>query len=62
MATQLLEDLDFVVDYIDDIFIHLKLMTEHTIRTAVLCERIGWDGLILRIRKCLFARKDVEFL
>ena len=52
----------FVSVYIDDILVYLRTLEEHLTHLRLVLERIQKAGLKLKLAKCAFIRKEVEYL
>ncbi len=53
---------DFVVCYIDDIFIFLENMEDHEHHVCFILEKLWEVGLHAKLEKCEFHQSKVEFL
>lgn len=52
----------FVTAYIDDILVFLTTLEEHLEHLRTVLQRLCEVGLKLKLAKCRFARKQVEYL
>ena len=52
----------FVVIYIDDLLIYSKSLEEHVNHVKLVLERLKHNNLFVKLEKCLFHSKAVEFL
>ena len=52
----------FVSVYIDDILVYSRTLEEHLTHLRLVLERIQKAGLKLKLAKCAFIRKEVEYL
>lgn len=59
---QIFFDLDFVVVFIDDIFIASNNMEEHEKQLNIVMERLREHGLKINASKCVFAQTEITFL
>ena len=62
MMDNLLGDLPFCVSYVDDILIFSSSHAEHLHHLRLVLERLQTAGLVVRIDKCVFGVKAVDFL
>ena len=53
---------DFVVIYLDDIFIFSKNEEEHERHVRLVLENLRQRGLYAKLEKCLFHQTSIEFL
>lgn len=59
---EVLQGLDFVYAYIDDILIASASLDEHMGHLRVVCERLKQYGLVINPSKCVFGQPQIEFL
>ena len=59
---KLLQDMDNVECYIDDLYVYTKHWTTHLQVLDKLLEKLRQAGLVIRPTKCVFGSKSVEFL
>jgi len=62
MMDQLFHGLDFVFVYIDDILVASPDMETHIRDLEVVFNKLRTHGLVLNLDKCVFARRQVDFL
>ena len=53
---------NFVTFYIDDVLVFSPTLDEHLVHLQVVIQRINEAGLKLKPSKCLFVRREVEYL
>ena len=61
-AVRLLERMDNVVDYIDDLLVHTKTWEEHVQVLEELFKRLKAANLVARRTKCELGATQVDFL
>lgn len=59
---KILGDLDFVVTFIDDVYIASESEEEHKEHVRIVFDRLKQNGLVINVAKCKFAQPEVEFL
>jgi hypothetical protein len=52
----------FVVVYLDDILIYLKLKEEHVKHVKLVLKKLKKNNLLLKLEKCNFYKQEVKFL
>ena len=58
----ILQDLDFVFVYLNDISVASKSEEEHKRHLEVLFDRLEAHGIVVKVEKCLFGVTQIEFL
>ena len=59
---KLLDGIENVVDYIDDLLVHTRTWEEHVQTLKKLFKRLKAGNLVARPRKCVFRATQVNFL
>lgn len=59
---EVLEGLDFVFSYLDDIFVASENETQHEQHLRILFERLSAYGLCVNTEKCVFGKTEIKFL
>lgn len=62
MYTVVLQGLDFLYTYIDDVIIASDNDTQHREHLKIVCERFQQFGITINIPKCEFGQETVDFL
>jgi hypothetical protein len=63
MNDMLHEYLDvFIVVYLNDILVYLKLKEEHVKHVKLVLEKLKKNNLLLKLEKCNFYKEEVKFL
>ncbi|WP_353213430.1 reverse transcriptase domain-containing protein, partial [Rhodovarius sp.] len=62
LMDRVLQGLDFVFVYLDDILIASKDMASHAVHLREVLSRLQEHGLVLNVDKCSFGQPTVEFL
>jgi hypothetical protein len=52
----------FIVVYLDDILVYLKLKEEHVRHVKLVLKKLKKNNLLLKLEKCDFHKEEVEFL
>jgi hypothetical protein len=52
----------FIVVYLDDILIYLKLKEEHVKHVRLVLKKLKKNNLLLKLEKCDFYKEEVKFL
>jgi hypothetical protein len=52
----------FIVVYLDDILVYLKLKGEHVRHVKLVLKRLKKNNLLLKLEKCDFYKQEVKFL
>jgi hypothetical protein len=52
----------FIVVYLNDILIYLKLKEEHIKYVKLVLKKLKKNNLLLKLEKCNFYKKEVKFL
>ena len=58
----LLEGLDFVKIFLDDILIFSKTVKEHQTHVEIVCDRLKKAGATISLEKSKFCLKEIEYL
>ena len=58
----ILQDLDFVFVYLDDILVASKNREEHKQHLVILFDRLQTHGLVIKLEKCQFGMDEINFL
>lgn len=53
---------DFVIPYVDDLLIYSPDADSHLHHLEVVCNKLSKAGMTVKLRKCCFAREQVNFL
>ena len=59
---QVLSGLTFVFDYLDDMLVASKSVSEHKEHLSILFDRLEEHGLVVKVEKCKFGLPKIEFL
>ena len=59
---EVLEELDCIFVYLDDILVASNTVEEHHIHLEEVFKRLQQHGLVLHLEKCVFFASSVEFL
>ena len=59
---RIIDDLGFVITFIDDICIASSSPEEHREHVKIVFKRLRDKGLVINLSKCKFAQQQVEFL
>lgn len=62
LMDSILQDLDCVFCYLDDILVASSTETQHMEHLKIVFERLRNQGLVIRLEKCLFGVKSLNFL
>jgi hypothetical protein len=52
----------FIVVYLNDILIYLKLKEEHVKHVKLVLKKLKKNNLLLKLKKCNFYKEEVKFL
>src|SRR6266498_2144320 len=53
---------NFILVYLDDIIIYSKIWKEHLNHLQLVFEALKGVGLMVKVKKCDFAKKELKFL
>lgn len=62
LLNEVLQGLDFVFGYLDDILVASSTEEQHLQHIRTVLERLSDHGLIINIEKCVFGKSSLEFL
>ena len=52
----------FVIVYLDDILIFIKILDEQLLHICSVLERLREEKLLIKLKKCSFAKKELVYL
>ena len=62
LMDSVLQDLDFLFVYLDDILVASKAQEEHKQHLLALFDRLQAHGLVIKLEKCQFGVPEIDFL
>ena len=62
LMDNIMQDLDFIFTYLDDILIASKNEKQHRRHIRLVCQRLYNNGLIVNKEKCIFGKTSLNFL
>ena len=62
LMDSVLQDLDFLFIYLDDILIASETREEHKQHLKILFDRLQEHGLVIKLKKCQFGVAEIDFL
>ena len=62
LMTRILKDFDFVIAYLDDIIIFIRMAEEHLSHIRQVWEKLWAAKLSMKLSKCHFFSKEFQYL